>query len=980
MYTAPFSLFALLRFCLLWAFVLCNTAFFGQFDKLRNYNVKDGLPSSDVYSIIQDSKGYIWITGDMGVSRFDGYKFKNFSTQNGLPDNTVFGLYEDKKHRVWFRSFSGKLSYSFNDTIYTLACNDSLSSHFIPQINNSMYVDANDTLWLGTTSGYVFKISPGWKKENIKKINIPGSGRYIFLAGKEGILYGGHDDTLSRITVMNSNAKKLFEVDPLYPLHTAARYFATRLRNGNFIATLDNLILIFNRQGISCIKKSNSTFLVITQDNDRSILAATTNGLKIFKENDLVERGSVWKLQGKVVTGVCTDKENEIWFSTEGHGIYCVPHRNFRYYTPENGMSESKISCMGTIGQHVAVGHLDGSVTIIKGDSLTSLPVRSIKNNSPLVTRIFDILNYKGVNYIGTATNSYSLQEKPHPLFGDQDLAVRQFFPANDGNIWILSYGALTKHEPKNLKKIKEIILNTRVDNFFEDARGVLWLGAMDGLYMFKDDKQVFLGAIDKKFTNRPVAIREGKNNSIWIATRGGGILLKKENITYQITEKEGLAGNMCRSIYIDSNVVWVGTNKGLSKIIETDGHFIISNFYATNGLLTDEVNHIIKYNGKLWLAHNNGLSIFDPAYTKSNHFSPPVYILQASINNKPIPYNQLSHLKYDQNYLTLDYIGLCYKDAANVEYKYRMEGVDSVWTYTRYTSITYQTLPPGTYRFVVYAKNNDGFWCTVPATLDLSVLPAWWQTWLFKIAIVISLLTLTLLVFRARLIKVRHRDNEKAFLQQRVAETELKALRAQMNPHFIFNAINSVQYFITRSDAESSQKYLAKFARLIRYVVENSKPALIPLKTELEALNLYLELESLRFEDRFYYEINIDKSVDVNNTQIPSMLIQPYVENAIWHGLMHKKGKGNIIISVTLKEKVLKCTIYDDGIGRVKSAQIKLHNPSTHKSIGMALTKERLDIINQINNTELSLVIDDLYTDQNEAAGTRVLINIPMQ
>jgi hypothetical protein len=214
---------------------------------------------------------------------------------------------------------------------------------------------------------------------------------------------------------------------------------------------------------------------------------------------------------------------------------------------------------------------------------------------------------------------------------------------------------------------------------------------------------------------------------------------------------------------------------------------------------------------------------------------------------------------------------------------------------------------------------------------------------------------------------------------QKKNMKLENTLLRFQMNPHFVYNAMNSVQYFITQNDPVSSQKYLAKFARLIRYVVENSKPASIPLKTEIEALTLYLELESLRFENRFEYLINIEEDMDLNYVRIPSMLIQPYVENALWHGLMHKEGKGKIDISLKIVDEVLKCVIKDDGIGRKRSHEIKQNNGlDSHKSFGMSITKERLDILNQINKTNLSVFITDLINEQQECIGTNVELSIP--
>lgn len=224
----------------------------------------------------------------------------------------------------------------------------------------------------------------------------------------------------------------------------------------------------------------------------------------------------------------------------------------------------------------------------------------------------------------------------------------------------------------------------------------------------------------------------------------------------------------------------------------------------------------------------------------------------------------------------------------------------------------------------------------------------------------------------------IKKREYEKTELQNKIATTELKALRAQMNPHFIFNAINSVQYFMTSNDPASSQKYLSKFAKLIRYVLENSKPSTISLDKEIDALKLYIDLEILRFENHFEYQFMIDENINTSFIQIPSMLIQPYVENAIWHGLMHKKSSGKLMINITIKSSILTCIIEDNGIGRVQSQKNKtVESLTQHKSFGMAVTMERIEIISRLNNIAPEVNVIDLY-ENNLATGTRVEIKSP--
>jgi ligand-binding sensor domain-containing protein len=973
----------LLKYLLTIILSLITLSTFSQFERLRNYNIKDGLASSETYDVMQDSKGYIWVCGDMGVSKFNGYEFKNFSIENGLPDNTLFGAWEDKKSRIWFRSFSGALSYCRNDSIFTLPCNDTLKKIFKSALNISMYVDEGDTIWLGANRVFVVKISPGWKTSNVRMITVP-PGKYLYFIGQAGLVYGGNTPK-ERITITAYDPanKKIF----IIPLEIGNvnkgdfRFYVTRLNDGSYLAGLDKYIINFNRTGIIGTFEEKLAVIHLIQDKNGSFISSSYNGVSIWsgQKHDSIHR--IAQLSNKIVTGICLGNENELWFTTEGNGLYCEEHRNFKYYTPENGISGSKISCFGRANKAVITGHSDGSVNVLNEDT-----IKVISTNLTAGTqneRVITIFKKEDKVFLCTPLDFFLLNKNTLKVTGlFKKMSIKKIIHSKDGNIWALRFAHLYKCDPeKQFKIIKDITLENRVDNIFEDSKGVVWLCARDGIYTYDGNSLKNEGATNKLLSNHAAEIGEDLNKNIWIATKGEGIIIKKKNSLIQLNEKSGLAGNMCKSLYMDSNRVWVGTNKGLSKItVLENGKYSIENLSVKNGLLTNEINSILKFKSKIWIAHNIGITVFDPEKTKNEIYSPPVYIVSTLVNDSVYPNKNLDKLKYFQNYFTINYIGLSYRNAGNLEYKYKMKGVDSNWIYTNYTSVKYHTVPPGAYSFYVYAKSNDGYWSAEPAIVSFVIRPAWWQTTLFKVGSLLVALLAFGLLFKYRLNNIRKRETAETEMRNRIAETELKALRAQMNPHFVYNAINSVQYFITENDPESSQKYLAKFARLIRYVVDNSKPASIPLKTEIEALKLYLELESLRFEGRFVYSINIDESIDIDYLQIPSMLMQPYVENAIWHGLMHKKGNGKIDISIKIENEVLKCVIKDDGIGRKKSRELKQNNGTvSHQSLGMSITKERLDIINQMNNSHLSVSIADLLNDEKESIGTQVELNIPI-
>ena len=956
---------------------------YSQFYQIRNFNAENGLPSPEVYGLLQDSKGYMWFATDMGVSRYNGHEFENFSTENGLPDNTIFGFCEDSKGRIWFRSFSGKLSYFLNDSVHTLPCNSVLESEIRKRtiVMVSMYVDAGDTIWVGTSTRTVLKIAPGWKDKDISWITIPENGGYIFLVDNKALIFGGNEKDAHYITVYSNQTKKLNQIET--KVQSALRYSATRLKDGSFLASANNIILKFTQDGILSKNEQKSTIISLLEDNDGRVISASYDGVCIHDAHNLDKYEVIPGFSDKIFTGVVIDKENSLWLSTEGHGVFYIPFRNGRYYTSEHGLMQSKISCIAEKDGSIITGHLNGTASIIKENNIKTISFYSrnsinVSNNRINCVYVHD----NGETYFGNNHSIFNLHENLKDYKEYSFNGAKKIIKSKGNMVWVLSARHIIRADiSQNFKKEKDLIFNQYIDDICEDSKGTLWIAAMNGLWNYKDDTLHYLGENNKLLASRIINILEDEQGNLWMASRGRGIILKKHSTFYNIRQTDGLASNMCRNMLIDKNgIVWVGSNNGLSKITLKKTiavGFDVNVYSKKQGLLSNEVNFIISRGNELLLAHNNGISIMDPRLLKNNTVPPPIYISHADINN--IVYkNDSLKLNYSENYLKINYIGLSYKDPGSVEYKYKMEGLDTTWVYTSYTSAQFQTLYPGDYKFIVYAKNNDGYWSSKPAILCISVFPAWWQTWLFRIFICLLFTGIIFLIVKKRLDKIRKREQEKTDLQNKIANTELKALRAQMNPHFIFNAINSVQYFMTSNDPESSQKYLSKFAKLIRYVMDNSKPSSIPLEKELDALKLYIDLEALRFENRFEYNLHVDKEIDINYVQIPSMLIQPYVENAIWHGLMHKKGSGKLSIHIKMQDSILTCIIEDNGIGRERSKEIRSSESLTyHKSFGMSVTKERLEIISRLNNINPRINVIDLY-ENGLATGTRVEISIP--
>ena len=261
-----------------------------------------------------------------------------------------------------------------------------------------------------------------------------------------------------------------------------------------------------------------------------------------------------------------------------------------------------------------------------------------------------------------------------------------------------------------------------------------------------------------------------------------------------------------------------------------------------------------------------------------------------------------------------------------------------------------------------------------------------------FLIVVIIAVILIAAVIFRIFMLKRKNEkkqlqhdlqlqklesEKNRSELQQQAAKLEMQALRAQMNPHFIFNSLNSINMFILENNKLQAAAHLSKFSKLVRLILQNSGEVFIPLERELETLNLYLELESLRFKDKFEYKILVDEKIDATELKVPPLIIQPYAENAIWHGLMHKKGKGHLRIELYQNEKILLCKVTDDGIGRKKAEELRSKSTLAHKSMGMRITKDRLAMLQK--QSETFITITDLILSDGNSGGTEVLIEIPI-
>ena len=448
-----------------------------------------------------------------------------------------------------------------------------------------------------------------------------------------------------------------------------------------------------------------------------------------------------------------------------------------------------------------------------------------------------------------------------------------------------------------------------------------------------------------------------------------------------------GLITNSPEGICFDRDGnAWVATSYGLSRYDPRSRQ--LRSFYQTDGLLSNiiaNVELIDTARNILFVSTDRGMCLFEPDKIGAAAPAPPTFITSLRVSDQPIslPPSGTLPLLYSQNDLRIEFTGINFINGPSNRYQYSMELEDSPveWKDAGTDNFAnFLNLPPGRYAFRARTANSDGVWGTEEAMLRIAIYPPWWQTWTFQFALLGLLGLLAWWLYRLQISAVEDREKEKARVRQQLADLEMKALRSQMNPHFVFNALNSVQNFILKNDPREASRYLTKFARLMRLILENSESPMVPLAREIELLRYYTELEQLRFNHRFSFDFQIDNSLNSESVSIPGMLIQPHIENAIWHGLMHKTEPGRLSVRFfKTGENTLLCEVEDDGVGRARATEMEKDRPKNHRSTGLANIRHRLEVLNAQLTDDIRLEFQDLYDEAGTARGTCVRVRMPV-
>jgi len=569
------------------------------------------------------------------------------------------------------------------------------------------------------------------------------------------------------------------------------------------------------------------------------------------------------------------------------------------------------------------------------------------------------------------------------------------------GELWIGSkfHGIfrlmLPTHEVKNYHFPDESAGNTYMNNFvhvlFPDSKGRIWYSSTDFGFFNPETQRFFSFTMGRDFPEAPVksikviSMTETPDGNIWLGTVNSGIHMidPSGNPSYAgyFMSHTGLTGSTVRDLITDNlGKVWAITDKGLSSIDPQTGR--IDNYGPEYGL-NDLDEMAMLPSGEIVIDASHGIYRFNPGQVHTiNHEIIP-YIKAFRVFDSIVGYypqlkgKKKIDLRYNQNFFSIEYGAINFFNPGETVYSYKLEGMDENWIRAGQRKyVSYTNLAGGVYIFRLRASDSQERYAETSLALHVGT-PYYKTIWFLSVIAMLIMITLYA-VLRYRMQQIRKEQEIRMTYDKMINQLEMKALRAQMNPHFLFNSLNSIRYYILKEDTDHAADYLTKFSKLLRLILKNSRQNLISLEEELKTLDIYVNFEQMRFGKSFEYLLNIEKGVNCDKIMIQPMTLQPFVENSIWHGLMPKEdGQRRLEVSLRVEGNILRIFIEDNGIGRDAARMMKQSaDTGESKSYGMKITHERFSMLQRIRGKKSDFEVEDLFDEDQQPAGTRVTIN----
>ncbi len=953
----------------------------------KNYTPNDGLPSSEVHKVLEDARHYMWFATDHGVCRFNGYEFKTYN----LADNSILGLYEDYKKRIWAWSFSGRLFVLENEKFEEYKWNGKIVNTIQPGVIQALHLANDNSLYISVSGPHTIRIFPDGKIEDL--LTIEAKAVFEFIETTEGDLFGyvssypGKFNIFGRLPQVGTKlifkfSNRNFSIEST-DLFLPERFKAIRLPKDEILFYSYNCLIKVKSNGTYTVRKTDYNIYSVKKI-DNSYYYATDKGLFIEDGNGKL---LAQYFEGAHIVSIEKDYEGGLWFTSITKAVYYLNSSRVSHVAKNNIPLDKKITTLYPLkDSSVLIGTSEDEVMRFK-------PYQSLLEARLFMRPIYSFYEDSTLGMLVGGPFNSSVKVEWYNLNFIHKLGLRfclvpgmTNFAKQNENIFIGLSDNIIRVDP--FKQTADLAAKEsfRVSKLFVDRKGQLLVGNIFGLWKYVDGKLERYDSHNKIFETRITDIAEDANRFLCLGTRGKGMLMLVGNSVQEVNEENGLISNNVRKIYIDDQLIWVATNKGVS-IVEIKSvnpfKYKITHLSVQDGLLSNEINDIERSNGQMIIATNSGVSYLDRRYyAEKNKSELAFYVTGVQVNGIDRDVEVLKEIGFRKRNVSVRFEALKYNNPGKINYRYRLKGYDNAWFYTKDLQVQFNPMPYGIYELEVQAKGEREDWTEASDSVLLKVVcnaPFWATIW-FWIVVVALIIFFLLMGFRKRIQLLSQRQKEEKELQQRITESEQLALKSQMNPHFIFNSLNSIQQYVIDRDVKGANSFISGFSKLMRQTLDFSSKEKITLTEEIGYLKNYLELERMRMESKFDFTITVNAASPASELRLPPLMLQPYVENALRHGVRYLKNKnGHIQLSFIERDAILECIIEDNGIGRDKAGKLKAINPIEYQSRGMSLTAERVELLNRNTERKILIVVKDLTNENAEACGTSVSVKFPV-
>lgn len=1004
--------------------------------KFNQLTVKDGLSTNEVWCTFEDSRGIMWIGTSQGLNRYDGTGFRIYPHRDNdsttPTGNMIRSIAEDREHYLWLGTDVGLSRFDprtgkCNNYRYDTARSNSLADNG----QCAPFIDSKGRLWLATGRG----VQQFDYRQDRFITYTTTSLLYPLHVRVDQSFYRIVEDRQQRLWALSHSGICLIDEQRQH----LQRYEQQGTGDASaFCQTADNRIYLGSPvQGLFTfdprLQQSQPVLLqpapqapvrvrALSQwednDGDTWLCAGMDGGLALVEPG-----GSDWKeyhfqrdnpvsFPAFTVYQITRDSRNRLWLATD-NGIaivdpYLQYFDNLRLYLQTGNTNPRSFGLPNNIlqtRQYTYLTSLYGKGVYLVDKNwrllrhIPAIPPGAVGEGSRSVNSIFD--DGQGSLWFSTDAGLIRQSGRQYKLFlppgvdtaKAETLVMSKIYARKDGLFWIRARSnGLYLFDPAQGRFLEQYKpdgehIDGAVYACLPEGTEGLWVGAVGGISRYDPPSGRFAKIPVADIQGRPARVRwvtditKDKYGTVWAASASG--LVKIDPVQGRgilIDIRSGLPEQNLKRILADTTgCLWIPSQYG---IIRYDGRNKFNYFNINDGLPYQYEGYGFfeaDENGNFLLGFQGIVTRFNPYQVRINEQVPDLVLMDIEADGKPVALQESRRseitLHPGTRLVHIHFALTNYTSPQENKYYYRLGGAGGVWQQVKGGDIDLGSLPKGNHTLYLKGCNNDGVF-SKEASLSVIVLPYWYETLLFKVLAACVTLLLVFWLLRIRISAIR----KEALFRQKLAETEMQLLRSRMNPHFIFNCLNSIKRYVAENNREAATLYLDKFSRLIRLVLENSQHERVVLEQDLEALKLYLEMERIRFKEKLRYEIRIDSNVDAEYLEVPPMLIQPYAENAIWHGLMHREEGGTVTIGLgyDAEAQVLIAVIRDNGVGRHKALALKSKS-AAYRSLGMSITGERIGLINERYQVNATVTVKDLYLDSGEAAGTEVVLRIPV-